>query len=519
MNSQRGNGAWLSRRSVLGLLAAGGAGLATGCQVSTTSTSSGGSNPKAIKIPDYPTKLPSGNVTLRWVDSGDLKSVWEKSVLDAFSKKHSNIKTQYDGNGWPNVDQVVPLGIRNHSAPDVFALPEDVPPQVAITQGWVQPVDDIMPGFADWKAHATPSEMIPGINQFDGKMYSLPNSSNRRLERMDVFDSANMKAAGYDDPATQITTWDDLTAAFAKVKKNGKIPLMAGGDNIGGILSYLARTAGWTGLPAMNVSTSGMDMKTGEFVYTDDKFLQAYELLDKIVTDKLIVPGFVTMLEKDARAQMTSGKYGMIFDGPWDIPAWKLAAPNWKYEITSLPSPDGKPFLVPFLEGSNSIWVYKETKIPTAVGQVLAYMHSLDGQKMMVILSQGNLQSLSPAANEAANATGLLDPKAKTAVDLAKKEMFIAPRPELRNADVAKVDIELKPVTPNLNDVLQGLFSGQLSNAKKQIAQLQGKLNQALDAAIAAAKKKGSTASRDDFAFKNWDPSKDYTMADYKALG
>lgn len=518
MGSQRDSTASFTRRSILGLLAVGGAGLATGCQVSTSNKPSGGSNPKAIKIPDYPTKLPTGDVTLRWVDSGDLKSVWEQSVLDAFTQKHANIKTKYDGNGWANVDQVVPLGIRNKSAPDVFALPEDVPPQVAINEGWVRPLDDIVPGFEKWRAAFPAGAIVPGINEFDGKLYSWPISSNRRLERMAIYDTANLKAAGYDDPGSQIKTWDDLTAALSKIKKQGKVPLMAGGDNIGGILSYLARTAGWTGLPAIGQPTSGMDMKTGRFVYTDDAFLQAYELFDKIVTDKLIVPGFVTMLEKDARAQMTAGKYGLIFNGPWDIPAWKKTAPDWTYQIDSMPSPDGKSFLVPFLEGSNSSWVYQETKLAAAVGQVLAYMGSQEGQKMMVILSQGNLQSLQPAANQAANATGLLDDKAKKAVQLAQQQMHIAPRPELRSPDIAKVNIELKPVTPAINDVMQGLFSGQLSNAKQQLAKLQGNLDKALDAAIAAAAKKGSAATRDDYVFSNWDPSQDYTADDYKQL-
>ncbi len=39
-----------------------------------------------------------------------------------------------------------------------------------------------------------------------------------------------------------------------------------------------------------------------------------------------------------------------------------------------------------------------------------------------------------------------------------------------------------------------------------------------LDRAIKAAQAKGAKASRDDLAFPNWDPQKDYTDADYAAL-
>ena len=38
------------------------------------------------------------------------------------------------------------------------------------------------------------------------------------------------------------------------------------------------------------------------------------------------------------------------------------------------------------------------------------------------------------------------------------------------------------------------------------------------DAAIATAKKKGSSVTREDFVFPNWNPHTDYTAADYKNL-
>jgi multiple sugar transport system substrate-binding protein len=183
-----------------------------------------------------------------------------------------------------------------------------------------------------------------------------------------------------------------------------------------------------------------------------------------------------------------------------------------------MPTPAGETYNVPFHEGSNSSWVYAETKLPTVVGQILSYMGSREGQKMMVILSEGNLQSLQPEANEAADQPGLLDQNAKFANSLAKDMMRIAPRPELRNPDVAKVTLEFKPVVPTLKDILQGLLTGKLKDAKTELTKYDAALSSALDKAIAAAKAKGSTATREDFAFDNWDPTKDYTAADYQSL-
>jgi multiple sugar transport system substrate-binding protein len=513
-------GGGLSRRAVLGLLGAGGVGLVTGCQIDTgggSTAAGGGSNPKAIKFPDFDTELPTEDVTFRWVDSGDLKSVWEQSVLDAFTEKHPNIKTQYDGSGWDTVNQVVPLGIRNKSAHDVFALPEDVPPQVAINEGWVQPIEELIPDFDAWKANFPESALVPGVSIFNDQLYSWPISSARRLSRMAMYDTGVMKAAGFDDPANQISTWDELTEALKAVTELGKAGMMAGGDGLDGLLTYLANTAGWPAVTSRQL-LGGIDFTTGEYVYSDDAVLQAYEWFAKLVKDKLVVPGYLTLLEKDARAQMTAGNAGMIFNGPWDIPAWKKTAPDWKYTIAPMPTPAGETYNVPFHEGSNSSWVYAETKLPTVVGQILSYMGSREGQKMMVILSEGNLQSLQPEANEAADQPGLLDRNAKFANSLAKDMMRIAPRPELRNPDVAKVTLEFKPVVPTLKDILQGLLTGKLKDANTELTKYDAALSSALDKAIAAAKAKGSTATREDFAFGNWDPTKDYTAADYQAL-
>jgi len=66
--------------------------------------------------------------------------------------------------------------------------------------------------------------------------------------------------------------------------------------------------------------------------------------------------------------------------------------------------------------------------------------------------------------------------------------------------------------------VLQGLFSGQLTDPRAAMQDLQDRSEQELDRAIKAAAAKGARVSRDDWRFANWDPTRDYTAADYAAL-
>jgi multiple sugar transport system substrate-binding protein len=504
------------RRGLLGTALAAAGAAAVGCSVDTGSSDSAGKAAAgSIKIPDYPTD-PEKSGTVSWLDSGDLKSVFETAVLDAYTAKFPSIKNDYQGTSWDTIRQVVSVGIRNNSAPDVFALPPDIPAQTAIEQDWVQPIEELIPDFDAWRTKWPKTALIPGIHIFDNKVYNFPLNSSRRLDKMLFVDSANLKKAGYDDPISSIKNWADIRTALTKSVAKGSSGLMIGKDGLAATVAGLATTVGWSG--SLN-SWPGMDMKTGKYSYDADEILQAFEFLQKLVKDKLVVPGFLTLLDKDARDQFSAGKSAMMFVGPYSLPAWKQNAPDWKYDVGRLPSADGSDYVVPFAEtGANSVWVYRKTKVPKAVGQILAYMGSPDGQKNAVILSQGNFESLQTAANEAANRDAKLDPNATKCSDLAHKIMHMIPQVELRNPDVAKVKLALKPVTPIWQDLMQGLFTGDLSNPKAQFAKYNSALDKALDTAIAAAKKKGSTVTRDDFVFPNWDRNTDYTADDYKEL-
>lgn len=507
----------IARRTLLGTVLAAVTAGAVGCQVDTGTGSSATRSAEAgkIKIPDYATK-PEASGTVSWLDSGDLKSVFETAVLDAYTAKYAKIKNDYQGTSWETIRQVVSVGIRNNSAPDVFALPPDIPAQTAIAQGWVQPIEKLLPDFESWRAKWPKTALIPGIHIFDDKVYNFPLNSSRRLDKLLFVDSANLKKAGYDDPIAAIKTWDDIHEALTKSVAKGSSGLMIGKDGLAATVAGLATTVGWSG--SLN-SWTGLDMKTGRYHYDADEVLQAFEFLQKLVKDKLVVPGFLTLVDKDARDQFSAGKSAMMFVGPYSLPAWKQNAPDWKYAVGQLPSADGSDYVVPFAEvGANSVWVYAKTEMPKAVGQILAYMGSEQGQKNMVIQSQGNLESLQQAANDAADREAQLDPNATFCSDLAHKIMHSIPQVELRNPDVAKVKLALKPVTPIWQDLMQGLFTGDLSNPKAQFAKYNSALDKALDTAIAAAKKKGSTVTRDDFVFPNWDPNSDYTAADYKEL-
>lgn len=505
------SGQSISRRTILGAMGLGAFGLAA-CQVDDRRPSGNdGSGTDAIEIPDF--DVPDDDVNFRWVDSGDLKAVFIDAVLEAFGEKYPSVSTTYDGSGWANVSQVVPLGIRNGSAHDIFALPPEIPSQVAVNEGYVQPLEEIVPDFDTWHSAFPDTAFIPGIHVFNDRVYTWSLTSVRRLSRMLFFSTELMADAGYDDPARDITTWDEMRNAARAVTQTGTPGLTADGDTLDNLVLSLAQSAGW------QVPISGLDPFTGEYSFDAPEVLEAVEFIQAMIDDGSVLPGFLTLEEADARAQMPSGSAGMILNGPWDIPAWKEQSPDWEYGITGLPTPDGRDFVVPYEDtGANMSWVYADSQYAEIAGQIISYMGSLEGQTAMVMLTEGNLQSVIPEANEAADQHGLLDDKASLAAELADDMMRLAPQIQMRNEAAGAVQQALQPVQPALREILQGVFTGQIDDVRQALADYTSEMNSALDEAISSATSDGASISRDDYVFGNWEPSADYTAEDYEDL-
>ena len=93
----------------------------------------------------------------------------------------------------------------------------------------------------------------------------------------------------------------------------------------------------------------------------------------------------------------------------------------------------------------------------------------------------------------------------------------ISPSPLVRNPEVAKINLEIKAVTPSFEQTIQGLVSGQVTDVKKAMQGLKDSYSKELDRAVKAAATKGAKVTLDDYLFKNWDPTKDYLDADYAA--
>lgn len=504
----------MSRRAVLTAMGGGLAAGVAGCSVQVTDDpAKTGPSTLPISIPDPQVDLPTEHVTFRWTDSGYRKSHFEKAVFEAYHDKHDNIEIDYTGIGFSQLDKVLPLGIRNGTAPDVFTTPSNVPNQTVIDEGWVQPVEDLIPNFDRWKSKFPEGLFVPGTHIYDGKLWSVPLTRSREVGQLMIFDVEYLQQAGVDDPDAQLTTWDQFRTVAKQITKNGKGNYFGflGNKQNTALVRALAQAAGWTGT---------MDHGTGEYQFSHDRVLDAVEFALAMRDDGSFFPDYAALETDDALHRMPTRVAGIIVAGAIAFLNWREEAPDWRFDVKRMPTPDGgTTYNVPYTaSGMNATWVYKKSKYPEIAADLYTYMTSPEGQVQLVLQTGGQLPPIFPDAVEKADAATSLDPAAKKAQHLADELCKRVPVPAFRNPDIAQVEVKAATVRPSFQDVMEGTFTGQISDYKKALTTLDSKLNTNLDKAIAAARKNGADVSRDDYVFPNWDPNKDYTLSDYEDL-
>ena len=463
--------------------------------------------------------LPPADGPMRWLDSGGQKGEFLKKYLPLFAQDRG-IKVVYDGLPWNEIATVMPLGIRNGSAPDAFNIPQNMEPSVALAEGWIQPFEKFIPDFENWKKAYPDGAFVEGINVFGGKTYGFTFSSERRFNNALLFDRKMMAEAGYSKIGPKIAlTFDEMRDAASKITKN------SGGKSFGFIIggnqvqrwSQVATTfaqrsgesVGATGL------LEGMDFNTGEFNFGSDGYVAGVELLLAMKSDGSVFPGTLGINAPQARSFMTQGAAGMIIQGPWNIPIWEETAPKFDFGVSPAPAPAGKNDQIIWLQqlpnSSNMMWLNAKAKNPAYVGDFFRWLGSLDGQTAYAKVAS----SADPAIFPEASAKAGLSERALAMIDMAEKFVRISPNPFVRNPELTKVAAAFVNPTPTMAQAVQGLFSGQLKNVKATLQKSADESNKALDTAIAKAKSAGAKVSRADFAFRNWKQNVDYGAADY----
>lgn len=509
--------AGVSRRFLLS--AAGTLGVAaalSACSVQTSSKSTPTKVPaSSLALPASGAKLPAKPTTVKFLNGGPgPKTFFFRDFLQAYKKQHPTITVQYDELPNNKIAEVLPLQLRSGEVADLF-LVVGVPLSELVTSGRLAPLEEVIPDFAEWRKAFPFGTLTPGVQIFDGKTYAVTPSSDRRSTLM-LYNKAYLRDAGY-DPSTTPLSYDDFRAAAKKITQAGK------GKYYGvilpgvfqGVLLDLAQLAG------AHVGPDGLDWTTGTYNYHDDGMLALIDLLEALKADGSLFPGFASLKDEQSRARMAQGAAGMTLSGPWNFPVWKEQNPDFDYGVAQHPTPNGGGGSVGYaVGGSNQFAVYAGASDDhkAIAGDLLYYLGTEAGQRSWDKLTGAADPAWSQQAMDDILAGDELDEPNKAALQLFDKTVRLLPSPLVRNPETEQVQKALKAVKPNLGQIVQGVLTGQVPDARKALKKLSDKSEQALDKAIATAAKQGAKVSRDDWTFPQWDQSKDFTEADYKAL-
>ena len=512
--SEKNSKTSVTRRQVLKLIGA--------TSAAATLASYGGSHAYAqdMPIPNSGAILPTEKVNLRWVDSGDQKAVFYREFFPAYTKAHPNINIAYDPLPWNEIAQVVPLGIRNGTAHDVFQLPTSISGAQAVSEGWVQPLDDIIPNFAEWKAKFPAGVFLPGITDFDGKTYGFPFTSAKRYSTHLLYNVAYMEQAGFDLESGPLT-WSSFREAARIITEQGKgayYGFIIGGNQLNRWSDVVRNLAVMAGVPAGTGSlmTADINLSTGEYAFNTQQYIDAVNLLLALRDDGSVFPGVLSMNAPQARAFMPQGAAGMIFQGPWNIPQWETENPDYNFGVASQPVPDDKdPLPLNISEGgANSMWLYSESKLGAVVGDIFHYLGTAEGQTAWANIVGAADAPILPEAIANAN----MSPRAKKALELFNEQMRVGPNPLVRNPALIDVSLELRTPEPSFAQVVQGLYTGQLKDVEAEMNGLQERYTAERERAVQVVQDRGGDVSLDDWKFDNWDPQVDYGAADYESL-
>ena len=447
------------------------------------------------------------SITIQWWDHYAPLEELLNGIFDAYHQANPNVTVERTLYNLPELGQSLQLAFNSGQAPDVHAIASlNIPTARLVQDGWFTPIDDYVSD--EFKARFPEGILLEGLHTFGGKLYSFPMFSFRSDSTATWFNKQLVEDAGL-DPENPPATWDEFRSAAKAVtdkgggKTFGWIQAIGLPERLGVQVSELAQTAGAAGV---------IDWTTGEYAYHTDPFLQAIEFVMSMNADGSLMPGSTSLDARNARANFAAGAAAFNFDGPWTVGVIDGSFPEFSdyLGVGQIPVPNASDAAY-ISKGPNGgdFWVNSQSKHPEIGAAIL---EAFNTPEFYVGLAERQDQ---PPLDLAAVQQATVHPAYAKALGLFGDIIRLAPVPEIKNPNVSEVNARLTDIRPNFGEILQGLFSGDISDAKTTLEDYSSKLSADRERAINDAVAAGFDVSADDWVFPNWVKSEDYTSEKY----
>jgi len=316
-----------------------------------------------------PSKASSGDkaVITYWTDDRHDQE-YIKSLIDKFNAENKdNIEVELTVLS-ENYNQSVDIAFSSNKAPDVLRL-KSANTETFVKKGYLAPIDAYV---TDDMKSKFGSLLLDGVNTFDGKLYSLPNSGQtlRLVYNKDLFDKAGIANPPQSlqemvDDAKKITAAGKSEGAYG-FALNFKNPKSAFDRSIREILSL----SGYQGL--------GYDLKTAQFDFKP--YGQVVDYFKQMWDDGSVLPGAETLDIDPMRAQFAAGKIGMYLSFATEPGVYKDQFPttiNWSAALA--PTLEGKQVGTSEIVSAGTwLGISDRSKHKDAAWKFMAYMYQDD---------------------------------------------------------------------------------------------------------------------------------------------
>lgn len=449
----------------------------------------------------------AGTDSMTWWDHfGPLQSL-QKKTFAKFAKTSGGMPVQYTYRNASQMGQALQLAKQSGELPDVTSLAGlQLPVPALIKGGWLQPLQ--LNAAAKGRLKGA---LVDGVHVFDDEVYNFPIFSDRQYSCANWFNIDLLKKAGV-DPDQPPTSYDDFRSAAKAIQQHsggaahgwiwnvGMPPRMA--DQV----DAMAQAAGFEG-------GGGMLYRTGEYAYHSEPYLNVIEFLVSLQKDKLLFPGSSTFSDKIARARWVTGVAGFYFDGPWCAGAALQVSQDFSSSLgvgPMLVPEKGTPVTAYRSVAGGPFFLTKNAKHVDAANQLLSDFFTVEDYYVGVADAMDQ-----PPRDLKAVDRSSAHPAYKKLIKMYGSQVFRAPAPVVKNADITKVQAEAQDVQPDLGTIIQGALTGDVTDIRKALKELTDRTSADRERSIKAATAKGAKVSLDDYAFPNWKPRTDYETSMY----
>ena len=419
------------------------------------------------------------------------------SILEA-QKAEKGIDFEYTVSSPDKMLEALPVAFRSNQLPDIYSMPTNSINSLISMQkeGWFTPLSVKLEELPE----SVQVNMFEGITFFDGEPYSIP-----------MF-SANHPALLFYHPSMVGSDVPETYQEFYESCK--KVHDESNGEVYGIILpmTFIDRVQ-YTFENLMSAAGAPIiDYTTGNYQYDSKEMIALFALFARMWDEGLIHPASVNFNMKEARERWAAGEAAYMFDGIWNVGITKnnFNPDLTDFAVTDPIRPTTGDYMVYLSPLSGAYYIGGTSPYQEEATDILLNMVSADYQ-----VTIANIQDQPPLNLESLELADV-HPSYIEGCNIFTENNGFEPTPLLRNTDVAQVSGNMRTITPSLCEILNGYFSGALTDWESALHTYNKAMTAERDAQISKAQAAGYDVSLEDWKFPNFVYGESYTSDKYE---